>query len=238
MKISKLLIILIFGLSLVGCATQTTPNSAAGAVRLYQASAEARLKPYFSYANVAYPPRKVALLAFKKEKHLELWVFTRGRWHYIKTYPILAESGYLGPKLRRGDDQVPEGIYRIVRLNPHSRFHLSLMLNYPNYFDRMEARRDDRWRIGSNIFIHGNDHSAGCIAIGNFAIEELFVLIYKVGINSTVVIIAPNDLRRSPPLEGDDEPRWIPVLYRSIARALQPFPATQVTQKQIIGMIN
>ena len=69
-------------------------------------------------------------------------------------YPILAASGVLGPKLREGDKQVPEGIYGAEALNPNSKFHLSIRLNYPNTFDRRMAQSDGRTQLGGDIMIH------------------------------------------------------------------------------------
>jgi murein L,D-transpeptidase YafK len=57
-------------------------------------------------------------------------------WAFIHSYLIRSGSGRLGPKLRSGDHQVPEGIYRVTGFNPKSRFYLSMRLDYPNEFDR------------------------------------------------------------------------------------------------------
>ncbi len=91
----------------------------------------------------------------------------------MKSYPILASSGSPGPKRREGDRQVPEGFYCIERFNPESLFHLSLGLNYPNASDRILS---DREKPGSDIFIHGNNVTVGCLPIGDAAIEELYLL--------------------------------------------------------------
>ena len=74
-----------------------------------------------------------------------------------------------------GDKQVPEGFYRIELLNPNSRYHLSLRVNYPNADDIERAREDrrDLLNLGGDIMIHGGAESIGCIAIGNPAIEHL-----------------------------------------------------------------
>ena len=133
----------------------------------YGADARARLKPYFAAAHVAYPPARVALVGLKQER--ELFVYVAGpdgvmRW--LRSYPILAASGRLGPKLKAGDKQVPEGVYAIESLNPNSRFHLSLRVGYPNAFDLAQANRDDRTDLGGDIMIHGADLSIGCLAMG------------------------------------------------------------------------
>lgn len=118
----------------------------------------------------SYPPKTLFIRAFKQEGELEVWAGNR-KLRLIKTYPILAASGGLGPKLQRGDRQVPEGWYHIDRFNPKSRFHLSLGLNYPNEADRIRSGRRDP---GSDIFIHGSNVSIGCLAMGNPAIEEIY----------------------------------------------------------------
>lgn len=187
--------------------------------------AEARLKPYFASAGVAYPPREIALIGLKDEMELELWAKSDSRWVHIHTYEIQAASGVTGPKERAGDHQVPEGIYHITELNPNSRFHLSMKIDYPNDFDLEKAREDNRKRLGGNIFIHGKAKSVGCIAIGDRAIEELFVLVAKTGIDNTTVVIAPNDLRRWKPWlnAARQYPPWLPELYDSIRQELAQF---------------
>jgi murein L,D-transpeptidase YafK len=227
-KFFALIVFLLLASLQTGCVShQSEPWQGAlnTTVGYYAPAAETRLKPYFQRANINYPPAQIALLIFKQEKRLELWVGNQNaKWTFIKAYPILAASGGAGPKLREGDDQVPEGIYKIIALNPHSRFHLSLDLNYPNEFDRQHARLEHRLHPGSNIFIHGSNVSIGCVAIGNAAIEELFVLIYRTGLAHTEVIIAPNDLRVAAPARGNKKPpRWVPVLYQHIAEALELF---------------
>ena len=72
---------------------------------------------------------------------------------------------------------MPEGVYRIVALNPNSSYHLSMKLDYPTEFDLSKARAEGRTRPGSDIFIHGKAVSIGCVAVGDDAIEEIFVLV-------------------------------------------------------------
>ena len=92
---------------------------------------------------------------------------------HVHTFPILRASGRLGPKRQEGDGQVPEGCYFIERFNPASLFHLSLGLDYPNASDLVLTT--DREHPGSDIFIHGNCQSIGCLAMGDPAIEEVFL---------------------------------------------------------------
>ncbi len=210
--------------SLSGCATASHPYQSMGTViHKYSSYAERNLEPDFRKAGVAYPPKQIALLAYKRTKRLQLWAKGDGSWRYIKTFPILAASGGPGPKLHNNDHQVPEGVYHIVAFNPDSRFDLSMELNYPNAFDRYHARLDHRYDLGDQIFIHGSHYSIGCIAIGNAAIPQLFVLADLVGLSNIEVVIAPDDLRYYRPVYGRVHPRWLPELYGQIRGALAPF---------------
>jgi hypothetical protein len=121
-----------------------------------------RVAPFFAAARVTYPPSRITLIVLKQERELQLYAAgADGHYGLIRSYPILAASGKLGPKLRKGDLQVPEGPYRIESLNPNSRFHLALRVNYPNAFDRAQAQTDGRTNLGGDIMIHGNAVSIG-----------------------------------------------------------------------------
>jgi murein L,D-transpeptidase YafK len=201
------------------------PRTVDSVLAQYGAKAHGRLAPYFKRAGLAYPPRRVALLVFKEERRLAVWVAdARGPWRYLRDYPVLAASGVAGPKLREGDYQVPEGLYAIEHLNPASSYHLSMKVGYPNAFDRLNAQRERRTRLGGDIFIHGKNVSIGCVAIGDPAIEELFTLVAETGIAKTRVIIAPRDLRIASAPVAQSTPLWIVQLWRSVAAALAEFP--------------
>jgi len=115
----------------------------------------------------------VFMRIFKREKELELWIEGKeGRFALFRTYPICAYSGELGPKQRQGDNQAPEGFYRVSagQLNPQSRFHLAFNLGYPNAYDRARAR------TGDFLMVHGSCVSIGCYAMGDGGIEEIYTL--------------------------------------------------------------
>ncbi|WP_298722240.1 L,D-transpeptidase family protein [uncultured Oceanisphaera sp.] len=194
-------------------------------VASYGYLAEVRMKPYFMRAEVSYPPKEIVLLATKEEKALELWARNEGDFTFIRRYPISKASGGPGPKLREGDKQVPEGIYRITHLNPNSRFHLSMRLDYPNSYDLMRAAKEGRTNPGGDIYIHGKAQSTGCLAVGDIAVEELFVLVNTVGTEQASVVIAPHDPRRQP-LDGfaSNLPRWAVELYADISREFAKYP--------------
>lgn len=187
--------------------------------------ANARLARKFEAAEASWPPHEVVLIAIKDEKALELFARPEGgEWKFIHRYPVLAASGGPGPKLRQGDKQVPEGIYKITLLNPNSRYHVSLRVNYPNEFDRQMAEADGRKNLGGDIMIHGKAKSAGCLAVGDPAAEELFVLAAQVGLENIKLIIAPTDFRQRgiPPLQPG-QPEWLPKLYTEVAAAMTEF---------------
>jgi murein L,D-transpeptidase YafK len=192
-------------------------------IRQYGDIVQERLASDFKRIDVAYPSYKMIIVALKQEKLLEIWVSDPPK--LLKSYPILAASGKLGPKLKQGDMQVPEGLYRIESLNPNSLYHLALRINYPNPFDKAKAELDSRDNLGGDIMIHGNCCSIGCIAIGDPAIEELFILAAKIGIENISVVISPWDFRsRNTPHDASALPGWTIELYDSIRQELNKLP--------------
>lgn len=172
------------------------PRTVEQVLHALEPAARSRLEPVFQQAGVSFPPAKIALLAFKEEKRLDLFASgASGDFRHVLSWPILAASGTTGPKLREGDRQVPEGFYRIELLNPNSLFHLSLRVNYPNADDiaRAKAEGRDPAGLGGDIMIHGGAASIGCLAIGDEAVEELFVLAGLTGLDRIRLIIAPFD---------------------------------------------
>ncbi len=146
--------------------------------KIYGSNARARLKQKFQVTNIAYPPNKIAMVAIKDTRQLQ--IYSRddtNRYHYICSYPILGASGNLGPKLRLGDRQVPEGLYQLS-LEPNTPYHLALRLNYPNEFDLKHASEENR-NPGSDILIHGTRGSVGCIAMGD-EVSEVYLLWFMI----------------------------------------------------------
>lgn len=190
------------------------------AVTQFGPASQARLAPYFRQAGVPYPPARVSLIGLKDEKRLELWAEHQGRQVLVRTYEIKKASGKAGPKLREGDEQVPEGFYRIEGLNPNSSYHLSLKLNYPNAFDRQQAQQEGRMRLGGDIFIHGKAVFIGCLAMGDEAIEEIFMLASRIGKDNIAVLLAPRDFRRAAPQADNGLAPWVNRLYADLHREL------------------
>ena len=198
----------------------------------YGEAARARWQPYFKEAGVAYPPKELVFVGLKSEDLLEVYApRSDGSMALIRGLPVCAGSGTNGPKLQEGDFQIPEGIYGISFLNANSRFHLSLRINYPNAFDKKMGERDGRTYLGGDIMIHGACVSIGCLAMGDPAAEDLFVLAADVGMREIKVILAPFDFRLRPPTDADYEghPDWLPDVYANIQRELQALPTNHLS---------
>ncbi len=110
---------------------------------------------------------------FKRPSELEVWLRSdNGRFELFKTYIICRYSGNLGPKLKLGDKQAPEGFYtvRFDQMNPWSSNHLSFNLGYPNAFDKAHKRS------GSALMVHGGCSSTGCFAVTDYYMDEIYTL--------------------------------------------------------------
>jgi hypothetical protein len=197
-------------------------------VAQYGPAARTRLIPHFAAAGVPYPPERFLLLGLKRERVLQLYATADDRrWAYIRSFAIYGASGDLGPKRREGDRQVPEGIYRIAYLNPNSISHLSLALSYPNSFDRAYAEEDgrDSSTLGGDIMIHGGAGSIGCLAIGDQAVEDLFILAADSDWQRALVVVSPLDFRRTgPPAETLPADAWVERLYVWLRGELRALP--------------
>ena len=115
----------------------------------------------------------ILLRIFKEESELEIWKQNRdGKFALLKTYPICRWSGELGPKVREGDRQAPEGFYFITPelMNPRSSYYLAFNLGYPNEFDRAYGR------TGAHLMVHGDCSSRGCYAMTDEQIQDIFAL--------------------------------------------------------------
>lgn len=212
----------------VGNVTQGLQSqlTVAETIKLYGKDARSRLTPYFKIAQVKYPPANVTMVCLKEEGVLIVFAPNeKGFPKQIIGYPIIGTSGKAGPKLKEGDLQIPEGFYKIPALYPNSIAHLGLRVNYPNAQDRLRAKVDHRTKLGGDILIHGSYWSTGCLAMGNVAIEELYVLANDVGCKNIDVVFAPCDLRTTKPnVDFKDQPTWLPALYKELKAKLKTYP--------------
>jgi murein L,D-transpeptidase YafK len=119
------------------------------------------------------PGEAMMIRIFKESSELEIWKRTRGgEFKLLESYEICTWSGELGPKIREGDRQAPEGFYTITPglMNPNSNYYLAFNTGFPNKFDRAWGR------TGANLMVHGDCSSAGCYAMTDAQIEEIFAL--------------------------------------------------------------
>jgi murein L,D-transpeptidase YafK len=194
-------------------------------VAKYGPTAHRRVAAVFRAKGLEYPPDKLALVAFKDARQIQVYAFNGGKPpKFVRSYTIFGASGTPGPKLKEGDRQVPEGIYHIS-LEPNCPYHLGLRLDYPNDFDRAHAKEDGRTNLGADILIHGGNDSIGCLAVGDQASEDLYVTAYDTKDQSIPVIISPVDPRLSDmPSPKPNDPRWLPGLYQTLKKVLALFP--------------
>lgn len=115
----------------------------------------------------------VLVRIFKRESELEIWMKSGDRFKRFAVYPICRWAGDLGPKETRGDRQAPEGFYTVAKhqLNPASRWHRSFNIGYPNVLDRAHGR------TGDYIMVHGGCSSAGCFAVTNEVVDEIWRIV-------------------------------------------------------------
>lgn len=115
----------------------------------------------------------IFMRVFKREFELEMWVKRGDRFELFATYPICMWSGRLGPKLKQGDKQAPEGFYTVdsSALNPNSQYRRSFNLGFPNAFDSAHGRS------GSLLMVHGDCRSIGCYAMTHAVIDEIWSLL-------------------------------------------------------------
>jgi murein L,D-transpeptidase YafK len=160
---------------------------------------------------------------FKRESRLELWLArSDGRYDLFKGYDICTWSGELGPKLKEGDRQAPEGFYRVglKQLNPTSRHHLSFNLGFPNAFDAQHGR------TGSALMVHGGCSSVGCFAITDEGVDEVYAVVeaaLKQGQEAVDVAVFPFRLTATALAEHGSSP-WL-SFWRNLKQGHDLFEA-------------
>lgn len=175
--------------------------------------------------NVGDP---IFMRIFKREFELELWLRRDGRFHHFATYPICKYSGWLGPKLKQGDRQAPEGIYTVSsrQLNPNSRWHRSFNLGFPNAYDKSQGR------TGTFLMVHGGCSSIGCYAMTNDVVDEIWTFVTAAlsrGQKRFQVQVFPFRMTQEN-LDARSGHRWAGY-WRQIKSAHDLFEATKVPPK-------
>ena len=150
----------------------------------------------------------VFIRIFKNENELELWMQDKQGFKLYKTYIICFQSGEIGPKLKEGDRQSPEGFYQVgyQQMNPWSDFHLAFNLGYPNKYDQYYSR------TGSALMVHGRCSSDGCFAMTDYYMDEIYTLVNEALSGSQQYVqvhIFPFRLSERN-LQDHRESRWLP----------------------------
>jgi murein L,D-transpeptidase YafK len=244
-KITLLLFSYIFIISFSGCGltkfftttTSTTPETNATSIDKNQTRKQQPRLPRICFEPNTTPLQKILenkqlkpgiplyIRIFKKEKIFELWGKNHTTYELLKKYPICSYSGYLGPKLRSGDKQAPEGVYVLTKksLHPNSRYHLALNIQYPNRYDR------NHHRSGNLIMIHGKCSSTGCFAMGDTQIEEIYKMVesaFKKGEKFVYVAIYPFRMNEKN-LEQFHNSYWYPF-WKNIKTGYDYFEQTHI----------
>ena len=139
-----------------------------------------------AYVNVNPLPRDAVADRIVVEKSARrLTLFQNGR--VLKSYPVALGRAAIGAKQYEGDQRTPEGIYKIDFHKADSDYHLALHVSYPEQHD-IDRAAVEGLSAGSDIMIHGlpngrgwigrfhrrNDWTAGCVAVADFEIEEIY----------------------------------------------------------------
>jgi murein L,D-transpeptidase YafK len=167
----------------------------------------------------------VMIRIFKVESELELWMRSGDRFVLFATYPVCHWSGTIGPKIREGDKQAPEGFYSVALKQTRlvGQWRRAFNVGFPNPLDQLQSR------TGSNILVHGGCSSVGCFAMTNPVMDEIFHLLraaLKGGQDRVQVHIFP--FRMTPAnMELHKDSPWIDG-WRDLQAGFDLFEATRV----------
>ncbi|WP_206619091.1 L,D-transpeptidase family protein [Flavobacterium cerinum] len=147
------------------------------------------LAVYYFYPGSKIPKGKTVdkLIVYKSKRSMEAWSGSER----LKTYHIALGKNPIGHKQFEGDNKTPEGVYHINDRNPKSGYHKNLGVSYPNTADKTSAEKLGK-APGGHIKIHGlrngtagymgkfhrlKDWTAGCIAVTNDEVDELYTAV-------------------------------------------------------------
>lgn len=176
MRLTHILAAAVMGLLLAGCTTEEVVDSVDVDLKKVSSKVNYELSGKIVQKMQAMSMAKtspIMLRIFKEEGALEVWkANTANRFEKLREYKICAWSGKLGPKVKEGDRQAPEGYYPLApgQLNPNSSYYLAINTGFPNQFDRANGR------FGTNLMIHGACSSSGCYSMTDEQMQEIFAL--------------------------------------------------------------
>jgi murein L,D-transpeptidase YafK len=163
-RLRKAALVVVAGLALAACQDAGVPK--------HMKPLPAKIKAKMEQLNMdAKAP--IYIRSFKETSEFEVWKQRRdGSYGLLKTYSICKWSGKLGPKIKEGDRQAPEGFYTVRpgQMNPNSSYYLSFNIGFPNAFDQSLGR------YGTNLMVHGACSSAGCYSMTDESAGEIYWL--------------------------------------------------------------
>jgi len=163
-RLRKAALVVVAGLALAACQDAGVPK--------HMKPLPAKIKAKMEQLNMdAKAP--IYIRSFKETSEFEVWKQRRdGTYGLLKTYSICKWSGKLGPKIKEGDRQAPEGFYTVRpgQMNPNSSYYLSFDIGFPNAFDQSLGR------YGTNLMVHGACSSAGCYSMTDESAGEIYWL--------------------------------------------------------------
>jgi murein L,D-transpeptidase YafK len=174
MRIRYLASFALMALALAGC--NDTLDSAAGSIDLSKVKNKVEQPlPDHILADMTKKgmdrTSPIMIRILKEEGVMEIWkAKTDNRFDKIAEYKICAWSGRLGPKVKEGDRQAPEGFYNLTpaNLNPNSKYYLAINTGFPNKYDAANGRS------GVNLMIHGACSSSGCYSMTDQQVLEIY----------------------------------------------------------------
>lgn len=174
----KLLLILLLAFSIPNLVNDNdflTEQKKFPRVRIALDEKELLISSKLNQQGIRMDKLNLIFVVYKAEKLLDVFAkqINEPTYKKVLSYSICNPYMLLGPKRKQGDMHVPEGFYNISRYNPVSNFFLSLGINYPNLSDR---RKSNSTNPGGDIYIHGSCVSAGCIAVTDDLIKEVYLL--------------------------------------------------------------
>lgn len=177
------------------------------------------------------PGAPIFIRVFKAESELEIWARTGASYVLLSTYPVCHWSGTIGPKVKEGDKQTPEGFYSVQRRQLHrsGRWPQALNLGFPNLFDRAQSR------TGSYLLVHGGCSSIGCFAMTNTVIDEIFELTFaalKDGQGEVPVHVFPFRMTDAN-LEAHKSSEWH-EFWKSLKEGYDSFERTRRPPKVVV----
>jgi murein L,D-transpeptidase YafK len=173
-------LVLVVAVALSACGGLVSKGDSKRSIQPLKASAVEKMT-----AMGTDPKQGTLIRIFKESSELEVWKRTAaGGYKLFDTYAICAWAGELGPKIKEGDRQSPEGFYNITPglMNPNSSYYLAFNTGYPNKFDRANGR------TGSLLMVHGDCSSRGCYSMTDEAMAEIYAIVRESfsGGNATV----------------------------------------------------